>query len=108
MLVPLLQDVPLMIPGLWSWYPEKNEFHAPLPLPQLSEEKAREHNQECYDRFIKVNAYIITDGQVNRSLISSRLTLQAWNKNFIVLYTKSISTYEHHLSLKVHDWFFLT
>ena len=67
MLVPLLQDVPLIIPGLWSWYPEKNEFHAPHPLPQLSEENAREHDQECYKRFIKANAKYITVGQVSRS-----------------------------------------
>ena len=81
--MPLLHDVPLIkmadkppsrVPGHVERVPtplasttEKNEFHAPLPLPQLSEEKAREHDQECYDRFIKDNVYIITYGQVSRS-----------------------------------------
>ena len=64
--------------GMWSWFPrplasptEKNEFHAPSLFHKLSEEKARE--QECTDRFIKVKAKHITDGQVSRSLAQGKL-----------------------------------
>ncbi|XP_055997399.1 nuclear receptor coactivator 7-like isoform X3 [Ostrea edulis] len=39
---------------------EKTEFHVPH---KLSEEEARELDQECYERFIKVHAKHITDGQ---------------------------------------------
>lgn len=79
--MPLLQDVPLIkmadkppsrVPGHVERVPtpltsptEKNEFHAPH---KLSEDEARELDQECYERFIKVNAKHITDGQVSGSL----------------------------------------
>ena len=39
-----------------------------VPSPhKLSEDEARELDQECYERFIKVNAKHITDGQVSGS-----------------------------------------
>ena len=98
--MPLLQDVPLIkmadkppsrVPGHVERVPtpltsptEKNEFHAPH---KLSEEEARELDQECFERFIKVNAKHITDGQVSGSLGQGELE---WIKNIIVLHTKSV------------------
>lgn len=35
-----------------------------LPARKLSEEEAKELDQECYERFIKVSVKHITDGQV--------------------------------------------
>ena len=81
MFVLLLQGVSLMkmtdkppsrVPGHVELVPtplvsptERNELHAPH---KLSKDEARELDHECYERFIKVNAKHITDGQVSGPL----------------------------------------
>lgn len=71
-LIKMADKPPLRIPGHAERVPtpvssptENKEFQAPH---KLSEEQARELDQECYERFIKVNAKHITDGQVSGSL----------------------------------------
>lgn len=66
-LIRMADKPPLRIPGHAERVPtpvssptENKEFQAPH---KLSEEQARELDQECYERFIKVNAKHITDGQ---------------------------------------------
>ncbi|XP_052701606.1 oxidation resistance protein 1-like isoform X5 [Crassostrea angulata] len=66
-LIKMADKPPLRIPGHAERVPtpvssptENKEFQAPH---KLSEEQARELDQECYERFIKVNAKHITDGQ---------------------------------------------
>nr|XP_022295152.1 oxidation resistance protein 1-like isoform X3 [Crassostrea virginica] len=66
-LIKMADKPPSRVPGHVERVPtpltsptEKNEFHAPH---KLSEEEARELDQECFERFIKVNAKHITDGQ---------------------------------------------
>lgn len=70
-LIKMADKPPLRIPGHAERVPtpvssptENKEFQAPH---KLSEEQARELDQECYERFIKVNAKHITDGQVSGS-----------------------------------------
>lgn len=64
----VLQGSPIRSPMKLPGHAERQDGPVTVDLPHpLSEEKVKQLDEECYERFIKVSVKHITDGQVSSS-----------------------------------------
>ena len=82
----LSQDIPLVrqvdrskLPGHAERQKVEEDAKDDTPPRPLSDDDARRLDQECHERFIKVNVKHITDGQVRRKISVAALNTVSLN-----------------------------